>query len=251
MGIFNGLFGGRKKENKTDEPVRGPVLVDIHSHLLPGIDDGVDNWDESLAIIGQLMEMGYKKAITTPHIMADFYYNSPDIILPLLAELKEIIREKGIDFQVEAAAEYYIDENLDNIIKDKKILSFGDGYVLIETSYLVESPLLTQTIFNLKIAGYKPVIAHPERYQYMFTDFAKYQALMQQDVSFQINLASLGGYYGKESKKMAERLIKEGMVHFVGTDVHHLRHIKPLKNAMQSAGYAALTTLPLKNNGLL
>jgi tyrosine-protein phosphatase YwqE len=250
MGIFRGLFGGKKKDEAAG-PVRGPVLVDIHTQLRPGIDDGVDNWEESLAIIHQLMELGYKKAITTPHIMADFYHNTPEIINPLLAELNGLLKEKNIDFKVEAAAEYYIDENLDGIIKSGNLLSFGDRYVLIETSYLVESQLLTQTIFNLKVAGYNPVIAHPERYQYMFTDFEKYKALYQQGVNFQINLASLGGYYGKESKKMAEKLIKEGMVQFVGTDVHHMKHIRPLQHAMESPGYAALTALPLKNNSLL
>lgn len=231
--------------------MRGPILADMHSHLLPGIDDGVENYEEALAIIAHLQEMGYKKAVTTPHIMADFYHNTPEIIKPLLDELNRILQEKGIDFIVEAAAEYYIDENLGGLIEKENLLTFGDKYVLLETSYLVASPHLTETIFNLKIKGYKPVIAHPERYQYMFGDFEKYRTLSMQDAFFQINLASLSGYYGKESKKIAEQLIREGMVHFVGTDIHHVRHVKPLQDAMRTAAYAELTALPLKNNSLL
>ena len=135
------------------------------------------------------------------------------------------------------------------MINEGNLLTFGDNYVLLETSYLSQSPNLTETIFNLKVKGYKPVIAHPERYQYMYDDFEKYRQMKELDVLFQVNLASLGGYYGKEAKKISEKLIKEGWVNFIGTDVHHVRHLRPLQNAMRSPLYAAATALPLTPDG--
>ncbi len=250
MGFLSGLFG-KKKVNH--EPVPNPYLVDMHSHLLPGIDDGSESFDESVEMIKRLAETGYRKFITTPHVMSDFYKNSPETILPVCEKLNAVLKEQNIDIRVEAAAEYNIDDNLEKQLADDKLLSFGGDkkYILVETSYLSNAPNFDEVIFNLKIAGYQPILAHPERYTYMYDDFEKYRTLFGKGVCFQINLASLAGYYSKEAKKIAEKLIQEKMVNFVGTDIHHTRHLSALLHAQQSPGFAALTKLDILNNTLL
>lgn len=248
MSLFSKLF--KKEEADAGLPVERP-LVDMHSHLLPGIDDGVDNFEESVDIIKSLMALGYRKFITTPHVMSDFYRNSPEEIRALCAELNSILQQRGIDVEVEAAAEYYLDDHFEDQLKKRNLLTFGNNYVLVETSYLNPCDNLYEMIFNARTAGYQPILAHPERYTYLYDNFDKYKEIFRRDVFFQVNLASLVGYYSKDSKRIAERLIKEGMVHFVGTDVHHMRHVPHLTNAINSENFRHLCQLKLMNNLLL
>ncbi|MGZ5283227.1 MAG: tyrosine-protein phosphatase, partial [Bacteroidia bacterium] len=220
---------------------------------LPGIDDGSESFDESIEMIKVLAETGYKKFITTPHVMADFYRNTPESILPVLEKLRNVLKEQNIDITIEAAAEYNIDVNLEQQLEANNLLTFGGDkkYILVETSYLANAPNFDEVIFNLKIAGYQPILAHPERYTYMYDDFEKYRTIFGKGICFQINLASLAGYYSKEAKKIAERLIQEKMVNFVGTDIHHPRHLGALLHAQQSPAFAELTKLDILNNTLL
>lgn len=247
MSLFSKLF--KKEEAAPAHPLVRP-LVDMHSHLLPGIDDGVDSFEESVDIIKGLMNLGYKKFITTPHVMSDFYRNTPEEIRALCAELNSILQKQGIDVEVEAAAEYYLDDHFEDQLKKKNLLSFGNNYVLVETSYLNPCENMFELIFNCRVAGYQPILAHPERYTYLYADFEKYKDIFARDVYFQLNLASLVGYYSKDSKRIAERLIKENMVHFVGTDVHHMRHLPHLTNAIKSENFHHLCQLNLMNNSL-
>jgi tyrosine-protein phosphatase YwqE len=122
--------------------------------------------------------------------------------------------------------------------------------VLVETNYMNPTDNMQELCFNMIMAGYQPVLAHPERYVYMYDDFEQYYDIARRDILLQVNLASLAGYYSKTAKKIAERLIKEKMVHFVGTDIHHLRHIDPLKNAMQNPAYRTLADENLYNHTL-
>ena len=246
MSIFSKMFQGNARPTSSI----GALYVDMHSHLLPGIDDGVDDYEESIKIITALMELGYKKLITTPHIMVDYYRNTPEIINGKLAELRIILKERGIEVEVDAAAEYYMDDNFKNLLKEGDMLTFGNNYILVETSYLSEVNNLKDAIFSIQVAGYKPVLAHPERYIHMYDDFEKYKELFEKDIYFQVNLGSLIGYYSKESKKIAERLIKEKMVHFLGTDAHHTRHIKPITEAIGTGFYQQAIELNLLNNTL-
>jgi len=243
------MFG--KSPAPTNYGETGFLLVDMHSHLLPGIDDGVKDFAESLEIIRNLYKMGYRKLITTPHIMSDFYRNTPEIIRPLCEELRHELKKNNIDMVVECAAEYYLDDYFEEELKKKNLMCFGDKYVLVETSYLNSANNFFELIFDIKMGGYQPILAHPERYVYLFDDFEKYKDIFARDILFALNLASLVGYYSKEGKKIAERLIKEKMVHFVGTDVHHVKHLPHLYNAIKTPAYKQMDSLKLKNNSLL
>jgi len=229
-----GLFSPREK---TAVPA---IKVDMHSHLIPGIDDGSKSMQQSISLITELKDIGYEKLITTPHIMQHRYPNSSRIILNGLKKLKEELQRQKIDIEIEAAAEYYLDDHLYDLLKKDDILTFGDNYLLFEMSYVMAPADLETIVFEMQCSGYKPVLAHPERFIHMHPDFNKYKALKERDVFFQVDINSLGGYYSKPVQKIAIRLTEEGMVDFIGTDTHHQRHIKALQNTLKSKNYIRL-----------
>ncbi|MSQ80070.1 MAG: capsular biosynthesis protein [Flavobacteriaceae bacterium] len=249
MGIFSFFIG--KSKPKVVPPIDNPIKVDLHSHYLPGIDDGCKEIGESIAILKKLQELGYRKAITTPHVMGDFYKNSPEIINAKLAEVHAAMKEEGLTIVLEAAAEYYVDEWMAEKIKNRELLTFGDSYLLIETGFIDPPGNLLQTIFDLKMAGYKPVLAHPERYQYFIPGKDIYTQLKDSGVLFQMNLLSIIGYYSKPVQKIAEHLIEHRMVNFIGGDTHNLKHLFHVQEeACRHPLYAKVTQLPLLNNSL-
>ena len=255
-GLWQRLFG------KNDSlAAAGPGLevlgADMHSHLLPGLDDGAETVAHSLDLLRELRELGFRKLILTPHIMGDFYKNTPAGVREALATLQEAAAEAGLgDVALECAAEYYLDEWLGPKIQaEEPLLSFGGEYryVLFETSYINEPLILTPTIFDLKSAGYQPVLAHPERYTYLYGRFAEIRKMREEyGVLMQLNLNSLAGYYSPAAQHVAELMIDEGLVDFVGTDTHHLRHTTALgTRTIKSAYFRKLLALPLLNSSLL
>ncbi|HEY0770976.1 MAG TPA: CpsB/CapC family capsule biosynthesis tyrosine phosphatase, partial [Sphingobacteriaceae bacterium] len=177
----------------------------MHSHLLPALDDGVQSLDESLAVINELRALGYTKLITTPHIIADSYRNSPETILPKLAELNSFLESKHVNFTVEAAAEYYLDDTMmQRLSLNEPLLTFGKKFLLFETNFLNEPFFLKEFIFSATTKGYRLILAHPERYIYLHDNYSKVQDLLDRGVLFQVNLISLTGYYSKPARKLAE-----------------------------------------------
>ncbi len=237
---------------KRKQSIKNPVLVDIHSHLLPGLDDGVEMLEESLQIIKTFEALGYKKVITTPHILSDFYKNSPETILPVLKELQKYILGKT-NVIVEAAAEYYLDETFINLINEgkKKLLTLGNDFILFETSFMSEPVYLKEAIFKIQSLGLKPILAHPERYQYLHNDWALATDLFERGTYFQINLNSLSGYYSIPVKKMVAKLIKSKMVHFFGSDCHNPKQIEVFQDSLKTPLFSQLAGLNLLNNQLL
>ncbi len=216
------------------------ITTDLHSHLIPGIDDGAKTMEESISLIKALKAFGFTKLITTPHIMSHRYPNSSEIIQKGLMLLKEELDRQNIDIEIEAAAEYYLDDHLFRLIKQGDILTFGDNYLLFEMSYVIAPADLDHIIYEMQSAGYRPVLAHPERYMYMHHNFEKYVRLKQHGVLFQINTNSLGGYYSKPVQKAAMRLVEMGMIDLIGTDTHSQRHITALEKALNSKNYRKL-----------
>ena len=238
------------KKKDTNKSVR-PLMVDVHSHLIPGIDDGVKTMEESLDIIVKMSAMGYQKVITTPHVMHDFYPNTSDNILEQVQILQRRVDAVGIDMEVEAAAEYYLDEHFVQMLDDKlPLLTFGDNYLLFETSFLNEPAYLRESIFKIISNGMKPVLAHPERYVFLQNKPEKIDDLMERGVLLQLNTISLSGYYSKEAKKLAEALIDEKMVSFLGTDCHNAKHLKAMSETIDSKYFEKAMRLPLLNNFL-
>ena len=240
-----GLF--KKSEGKKN--IRfdySSVIVDMHSHVLPGIDDGAQTPEESVILIRRMMDLGIKKIIATPHIMADYYRNTPETINAALKLLKDELEKENMDILIEASAEHYFDETFEARIDAHKLLTMGDNFVLFEFSFINQPPNIFAVIQKLKDLGYKPILAHPERYIYL--DVEQLRTLHGWGLDFQLNTISLTGYYGKESKKLAEALIDNQLIDFISSDMHHPRHADALKDALRFPHLEKLLfDYPLKN----
>ena len=225
--------------------------TDLHSHLLPGIDDGVQTVQESIDVIKGFKSLGFKKLITTPHIMYDFYKNDPEIVQSKLNEVRQAIKEESIDIKIDAAAEYYLDEYfLELINSDEKLLTFGNNYVLFELSFMSKPMILKEAIFNLQTKGYKPVLAHAERYLYYHKNLNELTELHDTGVLLQLNLLSVSGFYSKEVKKMANKLIDLNMISFIGSDCHNANQLSFLAETLNSADMNSVQALNLLNNNI-
>lgn len=200
--------------------------IDIHSHLLPGIDDGAQTIDDSIFLLNSLKSIGVTKFITTPHIFSGFWDNTKDKIQKVEADTISILKEKNITFSIQAASEYLLDDHFVSLFKKGEILTLKDNYVLVEMSYLNAPIQLYDIIFDLQVAGYKPVLAHPERYNFYHNNFDEYLKLKNAGCLFQLNLLSVVGYYGESVSEVAKKLLNKGLIDFVGSDVHHKKHIE-------------------------
>ena len=198
-------------------------FVDIHSHILPGIDDGAKNISDSLKIIKKLKNIGYSKLIFTPHVYPGLYNN--EIINISEAYDRVNKKMKDIDLKVEFAAEYMVDDLLEKKIQNNSIITIKNQYVLIEMGYLAASKNIYEIIFELKVRGYFPVLAHPERYLYYSKNIREIYKLKKNGCKFQMNLFSLTGFYGNNVKGFLENLLKNNFIDYVGTDIHNSRQL--------------------------
>jgi len=200
--------------------------VDIHSHLLPGIDDGAQSLDDTQSLIKEMQKMGFEQFITTPHTSQNVWDNTKAGIEAKLNGSLEALKTKGLNVPLKAASEYMMDGHFMSLFQNEPLLVLKDNYVLVEISYINPPLQLYDILFELQLAGYQPVLAHPERYTFYHGRENDYQKLKQAGCLFQFNLLSATGYYGPEVAKMGDQLLKKGMIDFVGSDVHHQNHIQ-------------------------
>lgn len=229
------------KNKKSTEPGSSyfPLRTDMHSHILPGIDDGSPDVETSISLIKGLMELGVTRSIATPHIIGDLYRNDSNTINAALKILQDELRKQEINFQVSAAAEYMLDSYFFELLNDKvKLLTIQDNIILTEFSYasLPEDP--GKMSFAIIMEGYSPILAHPERYPYYYSNYKMYHHLADLGFLLQVNLLSLTGYYGKEAYKVAQYLLKNDLVSYVGTDMHHERHCRALSDKRNLASFS-------------
>lgn len=215
--------------------------TDMHSHLVPGIDDGAGDPKASLTLIRGLQSLGFKKLITTPHIFWELYPNTPEKIAEGLSIVQANLKEEGIELELRAAAEYFMDEHLEDLLRKKEpLLTLSGNKVLVEVS-MVMAPLdLPQLLFELQVQGYQPILAHPERYTYIAGRKEIYDELKEAGCLFQLNLLSLTGYYGRAVQDLAEYLCKKESYDFAGTDLHHERHLAALQKLASSSTFSRL-----------
>lgn len=220
-------------KKKSDESIDYSALhCDMHSHLIPGIDDGAPDLNASMYLIQGLMSLGYKKIITTPHIMWDMYKNTSAIILSGLKTVTEELDRRKISVEFHAAAEYFMDDHFAKLLEDDQpLLTIKDNLVLVEFSF-VKAPMdFKEILFEMQIKGYQPILAHPERYLYFGANKEWYTQIKDTGCLFQLNLLSLSGFYGKAPMELAHFLIKSKYVNLLGTDLHNPRHIEALGSA--------------------
>ena len=227
------MFGFFRKKNidKNDSARLLPLQTDIHSHILPGIDDGSPDIETSIKLVKGLYQLGIRKTIATPHVISDLYRNTPETINSALLALRQAVKEEGIEIEINAAAEYMLDDYFIKLLKTPgDLLTLYDNVILTEQSYATPSSNLHEISFALLTAGLKPIMAHPERYAFYHGDNEAYSNLKDMGFMLQINLLSFTGYYGKPAAKAARYILDNGLADFVGTDLHHFRHLAALSD---------------------
>lgn len=228
-----------------------PIEVDIHSHLLSGLDDGVKTMEEAIEVLRFFQSLGYKKVITTPHVMPEFYPNTKEGIEEALRALKSVLKKESVGIEVEAAAEYYLDEAFLELLETpEKLMVFGGNYLLFETPYINAPVFLKEAIFKMNALGLQPVMAHPERYIYIQAQMDYLEDLAARNVLFQCNINAIQGYYSPAAEKTIKFIIKKGLVSFLGSDCHNMKHAKILKQSMEDKYFRKATQGNLKNNTL-
>ena len=206
-------------------------FVDIHNHILPGLDDGAPKLADSIALIKKYNTLGIHEFVCTPHIMNDFYPNTATGINLALQEVKGVLVDNDdLDHvKIKAAAEYMMDQSFLDQFEKGRLLCLLENYVLVEMSYFQAPINLKEILFQLQSHEYRPVLAHPERYVYFHSkDLERYKDLKLRGCYFQLNMLSITGHYGEQIKHMALRLLENDMIDYVGTDIHQMRHLDKL-----------------------
>ncbi len=242
------MFFFRKKQNLDLSWLR----TDIHSHLVPGIDDGAPDIATSIELINGLAQLGFQKIITTPHVLWEMYPNTNEAIITGCAEVQEELNNQNIRVELKAAAEYFIDEHFEGELKAKlPLLTLKDNLILVEFS-MITAPLdLKEVLFELQMQNYQPLIAHPERYIYLRGKKTFFDELKESGCQFQLNLLSLTGHYGRSVQELAEYLVKKEYYDYAGTDLHHARHLEGLQKLAQASSFSRLKDSHKLKNHLL
>lgn len=199
--------------------------IDIHSHLLPGLDDGAGTFKDTLRLTQSLIKIGFSEFITTPHNIQHVWENSATEIKECETNTLLELNKNNITIPFQAASEYMMDDQFVKLVQAGELLVLKDKHVLVEMSYINPPIQLYSILFDLQVAGYTPVLAHPERYVFYNQNFDQYQKLKNAGCLFQLNLLSVAGYYGEGIAKTAEKILQNGMYDFVGSDVHHDKHL--------------------------
>jgi Capsular polysaccharide biosynthesis protein len=231
MKIFDFFF------KKEAEALQLPFNTDIHSHILPWVDDGSKNIESSLFLVNKMCEWGIYNIIATPHRTDISFENTIETVKPGFEELKEAIAKNNIPVNLTHSFEYRLDEGFINLMEQNKLVPLKGNYILIENSFIQPLWNLKEIIFDLKLKGFKPILAHPERYGYYVTNKQLYTELHDIECEFQINILSIAGGYGKEIQKTAMWLLEKGYLDYIGTDLHNRSHSDFIDNYLKSSGY--------------
>lgn len=240
--------------NRPVSPKQNPCYwhTDLHSHLIPGIDDGVSTNDDALLCLRQLADWGIRHVVTTPHVSQDWFPNTHETLLAGQTTLRNLIAEHQLPLTLEVAAEYLIDDLFLDRLRAGNLLSFGQPrHVLFETGWASAPHFLSEIIFQLQTHRYQPVLAHPERYTYYHDDLTPLADLRTAGCLFQLNWGSLTGRYGKRVEKQAQKLLKNNWVDFIGSDLHRPTDLPSLEKLFTTPAYTQLRQQPLRNQIIL
>lgn len=221
------------------------VGIDMHSHLIPGVDDGAKDVEDSIQLINGLKNLGFEHLITTPHTLQDIHPNTKDSLTKGHALLDGKLPE-GISLSL--SSEYYLDDQFKDQVNADKVMPFKGNRLLVEFSQISKPHHLEEEIFNLGIKGYQIVLAHPERYLFFHRQFDYYTRIKEMGVELQVNALSLTQHYGKGIKAIAEKLIENDMIDFIGTDIHHVKHLELLRQVPATKHFAKLVASGLLKN---
>lgn len=241
------LFIPHRKAADADKPACF-WQVDIHSHLIPDLDDGVKSLDDALTCLQQLADWGIRKVITTPHVSRDWYPNSHANLKEGLATLQTLVAEHQLPLTVEVAAEYLLDDFFMEALDQGELLAFGSKrYLLVETGWSAPPLGLDDMLFRIQTHGYTPVLAHPERYTYYQKEKHMLEHLRENGVLFQLNWMSLCGRYGSQVEKQARYILQQHWVDFIGSDLHRPADLELMSQLFKPADLKLLEEQPLLN----
>ncbi|MEZ5014910.1 MAG: CpsB/CapC family capsule biosynthesis tyrosine phosphatase [Chitinophagales bacterium] len=239
---------------KQDRPGAHVLHTDMHMHILPGLDDGAVRMEESVMLVKALSALGYKKCICTPHIQTSVYLNTPENIYAACSALRSVLDAEQIEMEIQGAAEYYIDDDFaDQHPGFTGLLTLRENWILVETGLHVRSAAFDRTLFDMQLAGFQPVLAHPERYAWMFEkqDLSVAAQYREAGIIFQTNIMSFSGLYGEGPKKYARKLADAGYIDLLGTDLHNARQLPFLENALRDKYVLKLIRSQLLKNAKL
>lgn len=239
------FFNRSSKSKHTDFSSIG---IDMHSHLIPGVDDGAKDVQDSIQLISGLKELGFHHLITTPHTLQDIHPNTTETLKNAHSLLEGKLPD-GITLNL--SSEYYLDEQFHNQLSEGNLMPLPGNRLLVEFSQISRPHDLEEVFFDLGIKGYQIILAHPERYLFFHKQFDYYKRIKEMGVELQVNALSLTEHYGKHIKSIAEKLIEKDMIDFIGTDIHHVRHLEGLKRVPLTKHFERLVDSGLLKNTTL
>ncbi len=233
--MFDFLF--KKKVSELPELF---FHTDIHCHIMPGVDHGSPDEETSLKLIESEQSWGINRIVLTSHVTESTFENNPETLAAGFERLTKAVKEAENPIKLAYSAEYRIDSLFTEQYKNHQLVKFPDDYLLVENSFIQEPWGLDNLLFDLKINGFKPIMAHPERFMYYHNNKKRYDALHDAGNFFQVNLLSLAGYHGEGPKKIAEWLIEKGYADFLGTDIHNMTHVNAIDDYLRSKDFRKL-----------
>lgn len=223
--------------HKKSKPEKLWFSTDIHCHVLPGIDDGSADVATSVELVERMQQWGIERIFASPHVTYATFPNTAETVGAARTELQQALDAAGNSLKLANSAEYRIDDLFLECLEAGNLMTLPGNVLLIENSFMQEPWNLDQLIFDLQVKGYRPILVHPERYSYYYSRKDRYAALRNTGVMFQINLLSLAGYYGKQEKRIAEMLIENQLVSYIGTDLHGHSHADAIDSYLASKDY--------------
>jgi protein-tyrosine phosphatase len=250
------MFGLFKKKEETSVQIDwSRIGLDFHSHLIPAVDDGSSCIEETIEILEYKKSIGYQFIYTSPHIMGEGFKNTKSGLTEHFESLQFDERIRSLNLDLGIIAEYFLDEEFEKLLENDELLTFGNKHILIETSMNYDFPFVKNYIYKLIKKGYNPILAHPERYKYIFSEknyIDIYESYKDLGCEFQLNLFSLVGLYGEKIKSVAEDLIKNNLYDYVSSDIHKAGQLNLYEELNKSIFLARLIESGnLKNQELL
>jgi protein-tyrosine phosphatase len=235
---------------KLTTPLFNENFIDIHSHILPGIDDGAPSMKDALDLLKKMRQLGIQNFVFTPHVMNEVWENSSERIIEHFQEFKYFAEQESElqDVSMRVAAEYMLDENFLNLLQHKDLLTVKDNKILVELSYLAPPINLFELIAEIQFKGYVPILAHPERYLSFHRNQGMYCKLKTAGCQFQVNLLSLTSYYNKEVQDAALWLMRNNLIDYIGSDVHRIHQVEAIEELIGKFGLVQLVKPIVKNN---
>jgi tyrosine-protein phosphatase YwqE len=229
---------GRNKQQK--ENVKLFYKTDMHCHIMPGVDHGSQSVEESIEMLKAEMAMGISRVILTSHTTAETFENTPETLAEGYEILKQAVEEEGLNIELHYSSEYRIDEYWDQLYSEGRIVPMPGKFLMLENSFVQELISIDELMFDLSSKGYKPILAHPERYSYYHQRRTRYQKLHSMGVKFQVNLLSLAGYFGGGARENAYWLLEHNLVDMLGSDMHSVEHAQIIQHYLNSKEWAKL-----------